>query len=482
MKFSADRMEFEYLSGAAPSEVLRYLDEKGASAKPTFFSKPCVSEALEERLFQRNDRVVDIGLARVASSEMVARLIERRASLTDADAEEDLDSDDDPRSHAERRMGEPDSSLMVAALSNTSECGWWRANRWLLQWLHWIAHKGGEEHLAALFENPGVPNDVVDAALLRKSAFDNLTQDRYNQILSYALKSKPALTEPEDTNDGPDSMGHHTVGCAWAVLLHQDPSDVRLSNILAEALPKIPRVEVLYDTHDALGIPKGAPTDWDLAISNGRLADFRFLEVVFSRWKLDSEKVRTEEWDEWQPRRLVREITASKAGFYNEKVKALVLEHDDVYVRRGYYRGFSSETLENLKKYFEHDRADFCEAAIENDFFHGRKNRDAAAWLFERCFDCIDDKVIDSLGPRFAETLERKHEADPVNYFKSVDEILDPALAQSSSDISHGIGGVYDRLEALRIEVLGLAQLKSWFVIALAAAIGFVIAKLHIFN
>lgn len=463
MGFSSERMEIEYLVAASPHEVLRYLDKKGASHQPRRLDRQCISEALEANLLARNDRLVDIALARVCREEVVGQILARRT------VDSGLGAGSGP---------EPDASVMVAALSNPVALSFLFASKWLMEWMPWIARSGTTEHLQAMFFNPNLPNEVVDHALEGSNAFEGLTQDRRGVIVYHALRSKPVIDGPDEKSHDYDAAGHHTQGCVWNLFVTVDPNDQGMANVLADALPKLPGFDVPYEWAKSINGDK--KTDW-------KEDQVRFLQVVLDRWNVEGDVSRKKRYD-WVPQRVIRELIASRAPYYNEAVKQFLIDHPDVYARRGYYRGLKDETLDNLKKYHERDGDAFCESAVYNPFFYQRSNRDVVLWFAERVRECEPpkDEYADTVGSTYVDVQDDLFKKSPEKYFESQWEAEDPAGHAASNRTSvDELYGADRRDKAFLAKVTELsavardaAQSRNWLVIALAAAAGFIVAKL----
>ena len=77
MNFASVTVEREYLAAAPAHEVLRYLDQIAQRAPISmFFSDQYIPEDIELALLKRDERLIDLGLARICSK--VAFLIAER--------------------------------------------------------------------------------------------------------------------------------------------------------------------------------------------------------------------------------------------------------------------------------------------------------------------------------------------------------------------------------------------------------------------
>jgi hypothetical protein len=80
-KFSSPFAECEYLRNESPIEVFQYLDSLSGEyvEKVSIFAPPLLPEDTQEMLFKRNDRLIDIGLVRVADSKLIERILFRNS-------------------------------------------------------------------------------------------------------------------------------------------------------------------------------------------------------------------------------------------------------------------------------------------------------------------------------------------------------------------------------------------------------------------
>lgn len=463
MELSSERMEIEYLVAAPPHDVLRYLDKKASSPLPKRWDRRLISELLETSLLARNSRLVDLGLARVGRAEVVEEVLARRAHAPTQGADEEL---------------EPDAAVMNAALSNPTALSFIFPSRWLIRWLPWVARRGSTEHLQTLFLNPNVPHEVVDDALEGSGAFEGLSDERRREILYHALRATPAIDGPDERSHEYDAAGHRTQDRVWNLFLTVDPHDQGMANVLADALPKLPGFGVPYEW--ARSVSRSAKPDW-------KEDQVRFLDVVLERWNTEEPNAERTRYDA-APQRVIRELIASRAPYYNEAAKQLVIAHPDVCVRRGYYRGLKEESLANLKRYHERDGDDFCESAVENPFFYERSNHEIVLWFAELVRGCKppEEEYEQSIGSMYVERQDQLFNESPAIYFESQWEAEDPAAHASYK--KEAIGTMDDadarekdlirKLDGLSAKFTDIVRVRSWLSLALAVALGFVLAKL----
>lgn len=410
MKFSSQAIELEYLLSAQPSEVLKYLDARGQEPFDEASSPEILTDEMAKALLDRNDRTVDIAVARVCNFTVMPSIISRHLSLNDVQ-------------QPNQDSCTPDSNVMIAALSNIRAVSVFMSSaRWLERWHRWLAHDADSVHLRTLFDNPKVPHDLVRGILERYGPFADVTQDRNRELLYGALRSMPVRRPPDQRAFLPDITAIATIEASWGTLLIQDSSDSGIVECLVMTMDDFQPLCVPRSAYDALGLPKDA---------DYLQAHRRFLEVVFARWS-DSE----DESSDWPfTKAALRELIASKVPFFQDKVEAYLREHPDVFVRRGYYRSFEPKNLDEIRELYEKDGRHFTSAAIYNDYFHVKWHQKAAQWLLERLREVTQAERLGEVEPKdagpysdqrhwFDDILKRKHAQTPSpDRFANIDEI-----------------------------------------------------------
>lgn len=458
MPFSTSIIEREFLVAAPSHEVLRFLDQEAQKTKRSLFSEPAVSDEVATALYERDDRLVDLGLARAASPRVVARVIDRRCGGLQI------------ASHC------GDEAVLIAALSGASVYQFYRESDWLETSLGWLAEHGSKEMLEALFSNPSVPDSVVQNALNKQGAFQSLESDRRLLVAALALRSERVKEGVNDTSSGPDLDGWRTAESVWEFVASVDPRDQASAATLAYLLPDVPgeiRVPDRFENRDI----EHAKRDY-------AKEDSDFLQYLLDRWTPASNEAVSSRV--LKHLREVREQIAAHASLFRVEVRKLLSEHSDVYARRGFYRSASFMELEELKKFHDQDGDAFCEAAARNPFFALRRERKLAVWFNERLDECKPARREYDETPSdiFDETMRVWNKKEPDRYFANRWEILDPAAAQeASTEEVQGAGSAMERLLLTKLNELSktlmtVAHQKHWLGWAVAMLIGIVLGKL----
>jgi hypothetical protein len=441
MAFSSSTIESEYLLSAAPSDVLRYLD-KCAPNVPHWARRSITEwdlpEATISGLFQRNERAIDIGLARICEPKLGSTLLTRH---TDA-------------------SGMPDAVLLEALCSNlrAGEAGLSEVAPWLQDHLPYIAKSSPPNVLRALFGNPSLSHKVLNAALRATEAFAGLTRQRRGQIVAGALKC-PVLLNVEkierEIRDY-DSAGHESLGYVSTLLLTEEPSP-EMGKVLRWGFEDLSTLEVPYHKRlePILGLPENS-----LTFETATLA---FLRRAFERWK-DTEA------QSYGP---LREVVAAKVYAHRDDVKQFLSTNPDRYVRRGYYRQIYMNDVRQLQACFNRDGRDFLEGGVKNELLfspHLPKLAKAFFDLVQSAPPSKEDNEFDNLRRRYYWTFDRlrkqsplKYPREPSDYEKwSIPEFEDPADSETLSEVDR-FASVRKRLDELAAQLTKRArQFPAW--------------------
>jgi hypothetical protein len=101
-----------------------------------------------------------------------------------------------------------------------------------------------------------------------------------------------------------------------------------------------------------------------------REGEIVFLRRTFERWTAstsDDPNARDKDGNEAQEFQTLRQDVAAAVADRGNEIQTFVKNHEDVYVRRGYYRGARFSEPVELLAAFEKDGKEFLEAAIYND-------------------------------------------------------------------------------------------------------------------
>lgn len=441
MNFVTSTAGREYLLAAPPYEVLRILDDIAQSPpQSSFFSDTYIPEALEVSLLARNERLVDLGLVRVCRKhETLIAILARRRTSADAGLA------DDPE-------------IVEAALSNTS-CisNLSSSSRWLESLLPTIAESGNHQQLAALFQNPKLSRNVLEALFENKPPFSSVPMERRHVLLRHALQS-PMLVKPFEESphslDGWDAYSDgRTRGLAWALLLREEPCET-LAYILADCLPKIGTFVVHpWEVAEQLGIDKDSK-------DYGK-AQLRFLQVALERWQSrpspEDTKYSTDKFA------LVREAVAEAIPTYRSELRNFLKNSSDQAARRGYYRIFDPTSVIELEEYAKKDGQQFLEAGIHNPRLFNPNRLEIAACFYEFVYHRAKEFVAEFeeqqwLRSWYDGALRRLHNAHPLTYPDRGDvfhDLLEAKTSTAEQPTENASEAIQNKLAAIENDLRG---------------------------
>ena len=457
MSFSNKTIEREYLLSAPGHIVLEYLDACGAKLDGRLFAKESWALNDEEAalLFARNDRVVDIGLARVCDDKLAVALLER---YTDA-------------------SGSPDSAVLEALLSNRIACqGLLSPPAWLATQLEHVAKAGPMSMFETMFKNASMPHEVLDAALEGAGPFKGLDDERRVALL-YAVLAHPAIVnfrKNERESSDYDLAGHETMRNVWMLLLREDPS---------------PRnVWILLEMLKALDSDLEAPSEKELARYRGLADDAKtfdratldFLKLAIPRWVSDKA-----DFDQTACGPL-RQLVAAAVSQHDANVKAWLLDNPDPFVRRGAYERVDIKDPGELTQLFQKDGQNFLFGAVMNDGLYRPGNVKLSKAFYELVSEHGDESpgeyqptAFGIYSDRFEELSKRhpgRYPPEPYEWGQWKPSESPPDVAASESE-SERFAHLARRLDAIEGAVKALdGSWKIWIILALVAGIAWRLA------
>ncbi len=208
---------------SSPEHVYRALEEYGDYWRAHPYT--IEDERLEQELAGRDDRLIDLALAKNASSQgLVAQLYQRALSGSgDADY---------------------DRALRLASLSNRNAVGMLNSNALrgtdarTDSELYRLATEGDGDELTTLLRNPG-SRGLLRAVYAREAPLDVISDDRWRLLVTSSI-GNPGLNEEHDSHAGPDMLAWHLHKAVFA-LLQTAPAEpqwvVTLHQLLLEVNP-----------------------------------------------------------------------------------------------------------------------------------------------------------------------------------------------------------------------------------------------------
>lgn len=368
-------VEIEILKSISPSEVLKYLNEKEKSIPYSRFGVSWDEELDEELvkiLYDRNERLVDIGLAMLADQETVEKILNRNT-----------------------KENVTDSSVLIAALSNRMIPSY-ICPKFIEKRIDSLVERGSPEELRALLLNPNLSDEVINDALLKKNSFSEIDFDRYVLIL-HLLLSNPRITiEPEGDFDGnfkdiweePDMTQSSIISNCWNLLLSL-PVNAKSALLLSSFIDKFKDVSLPY-----------------------KKGELDFVNEVIDRWNDTSlskkeEKGYSKLYDGSSG--YIKFNTIKKLGYDLEKLKDYLLEKNDFHVTAGYFSGFavSGITKEKFDEYHKKYGEAFLWGIIHNEKVFLKNNFEIYNIVTKGI--PIDFKYDDNLDPSLLRSLSIFH-------------------------------------------------------------------------
>lgn len=187
---------------SSPEHVYQALEEYGDCWRALPYTL-IEDELLEQSLAGRNDRLIDLALAKNASSCTLVAQLYQRALAGSGDADYDW-------------------ALRLASLSNRNAVG--MLNSDALKGtearsdseLYRLAMEGDGDELTTLLRNPG-SRGLLRAVYAREAPLDVIPDDRWRLLVSSSV-GNPALNEDHDSDAGPDFLSWDIHKAVFALL------------------------------------------------------------------------------------------------------------------------------------------------------------------------------------------------------------------------------------------------------------------------
>jgi hypothetical protein len=215
------------LSVASPEEVVRELKRVAQKSRGELFGR----EAIEALLVERNDRVINLGLASYGTSTEVFSALYKHGLEKPADAADER-----------YRRG-----LRIGCLANRAVAHWaFDFPRRLIgpEEIQRIVAAGDGAEAEALICNPSVSDRLLEELYERTGAFATLAEERWGELIFLSRKNE-RLVRKEDSDDMPD-MGHYGIHHAIFRLLEIAPVEKRWLHDLYALLDQLDFLQVAH--------------------------------------------------------------------------------------------------------------------------------------------------------------------------------------------------------------------------------------------
>jgi hypothetical protein len=217
------------LSVASPEEVLLELKRVAQKSRGELWGRD--NEAIEALLVERNDRLINLGLACYGTSKEVFTALYKHGLGKPADAADER-----------YRRG-----LRIGCLSNRSVAH--RVFHFPQQLIgpeeiQRIVAAGDDAEAEALICNPSVSDRLLEGLYERTGAFANVAEERWASLIYLSRKNERLVTN-EDSDDMPDT-GHYSIHRAIFRLLEIAPVEKHWLHVLYDLLDQLDFQQVAH--------------------------------------------------------------------------------------------------------------------------------------------------------------------------------------------------------------------------------------------
>jgi hypothetical protein len=318
------------LGAASPEEVVRELKRVAQKPRGELFGR----EAIEALLVERNEPLINLGLACYGTSKEVFTALYKHGLEKPADAVDER-----------YKRG-----LRIGCLSNQSV----PAAHFVFDFprdligpeeIQRVLAAGEDAEAEALICNPSVSDRLLEELYKRTGAFATLAEERWSSLVYLSRKNKRLVTN-EDSDDGPD-MGHYGIHHAIFRLLEIAPVEKRWLHHLYALLDQLDFLQVAHPETIETALSRWAQLD-------DRGHDGKPLEGYFTSLSLKDE---------------FRCLIAALYGRTWSNNKSAVQgspSSRDVAMRCAYY-GNAELSVSAMKAGFARDRGVYIFATMYND-------------------------------------------------------------------------------------------------------------------
>ncbi len=410
-------VEGAYLRNAEPQKVYDWLEANRAPSVRWDFAP----EHIRRVLLSRSDPLINLGLARFCAHAEILRPVYAAGdlSLKCAVLSNPLFGD-------VFKSLSGGGSLLKSKFFDSDED------------VHEFIHSAELEALEAYFTNASIDANDLESLFNQSGVFEGLNEDRYLQLVTYALKN-PRLHKPREVErhdfaavDPFLNVEHNdAIKAAWN-LLQTVPTTEKWASIFGQ----------LWDKMHYAGPPRSP--EYTAVVVSGNHSELnrieaadelRFFHQVLNRWREEGERDRYHAYTrrnvaiaveralalspKYQLSRMVGATEMEKAnGDRFQQLADLLREHHDLHVRLGYYGSFGPVDVQEIHDAYERDKEAFVEAAIENEYFYRASVPHAIRAALEEHLD----KVQYELRVRHGFLRESLEEKDPAMYVADLDE------------------------------------------------------------
>ncbi len=420
IKFSSTFVEREYLRIESPIEVFKYLDSLSGEyvESKSIFSPPILPEDTQEMLFNRDDRIIDIGLAKLADGNLIDRILSRNNT-------DNINSNPRGISNQEEAILNY-QNVLTSSFYSSAVGDLYTTPRWLSSRIQWISETANSKQLAVLLRNPNLSAELIDQILAKRDWCESLDSKRYLSMLWFLLENKIIQTPPEDDHDY-DMSQHGVISGCWML-------PIRLENnkdtavLLSENIGKFQELEVPYSFQEKEEQDSG---DWK---ANAIKTKKKYLKEIHNKWQPNSEDDKSYGGWSWNCDR-IRSITVEKIGhFYLKDLKDFIHSTGDLKFIEGYYAGInltSSFDVDKFDSLYQKFGASFLNGLIRNkDIFlkHSTYTKEICLKVWESAKEFqVPDGMDEWDTPisEFNRTFKFRQNENPEKYLSNIFDLYD---------------------------------------------------------
>lgn len=330
----------EYLAHATPETVYAWLKANAGELGP-LFSSPLPDELLKA-LVARNDPIINLGVASVATDPDILRDLWRSGDQAIRNAIAGNPYRDQGILGIFRRHSWADEAELTAALQD-----------------------GNPDFIKLWCTNPALEFRSLKEAFSREGVYEKLSDERWIAVIYWGLQN-PNLTVRDDRHhEGTDFPAYRA---GWDLLLTL-PNTRTNAYVLCERYSKLNTFAASYETllDEKLADIFTEREKWQHQHKDGEIL---FLRRAFERWTAAASpdsNARDKEGKEAYEFQTLRQDVAAAVANHGKEITSFIKGHDDVHVRRGYYRAGRFVNAVEVQAGFVKDGKDFLEAAIYNE-------------------------------------------------------------------------------------------------------------------
>ncbi len=330
----------EYLIHAAPETVYAWLSANAGEVGPMYTSP--YSDELLKALLNRNDTVINLGIASVAVEPEILRSLWKSGNQAVRNAIAGNPYRDYGILGILRRHAWADEGDLASALQD-----------------------GNTDFIKLWCTNPALDFNGLKEAFAKERIYENLSDERWLAVIYWALQNPNLTVESDRHHEGTNFPAYRA---AWSLLLTL-PNTSTNAYILAERYSKLTTFVAPHETLLDEKLPDifTEREKWQQQQKDGEIL---FLRRVFERWTAAAShdpNARDNEGNEAHEFQTLRQNVAAGVANRGAHIQNFIKGYEDVYVRRGYYRASRFSNAAELEAAFKKDGKDLLEAAIYNE-------------------------------------------------------------------------------------------------------------------